>query len=123
MIGRAVAGLLALLFLLSALVQLNDPDPLAWMAVYGAAAAVAAWHAVKPAPPAWPAWLVLSIAAAWAASIVPRVAGRVRFSELWGEVGMKTPAIEEGREATGLAVVALAMLGLAVRSIAARRRR
>jgi hypothetical protein len=122
-IARAGAGVLALLFLLSALVQLNDPDPLPWMAIYGAAAVVAVWHALRPAPPAWPAWLVASIAAAWAASIVPRIAGRVRFSELWGEVGMKTPAIEEGREATGLAIVALAMIGFAIRGMRMRRRR
>ncbi len=35
MILRAAAGAFALLFVLSALLQLNDPDPVMWVAVYG----------------------------------------------------------------------------------------
>ena len=33
-------GIMLLMFLFSTVVQLNDPDPLTWMAVYAAAAAV-----------------------------------------------------------------------------------
>ena len=34
---RAFNGLMCALFLLSVVVQWNDPDPLRWMAIYGAA--------------------------------------------------------------------------------------
>ena len=40
MILRAAAGAFALLFVFSALLQLNDPDPVMWVALYGLVAGV-----------------------------------------------------------------------------------
>jgi hypothetical protein len=44
---RLASGLFAALFLLGAIVQINDPDPLRWMLLYLAAAALRR----RPAPP------------------------------------------------------------------------
>ena len=108
---RIVTILMSLLFLLSVVVQYNDPDPLGWMAIYGAALATclaALWGRM-------PRWLpaVVGVAAAlWAAILLPTVLGQVSISEMFRETGMATLEIEEAREALGLAIVAIWMLVL-----------
>jgi hypothetical protein len=47
---RVAAGVMAALFLVSAAVQWNDPDPVYWIAVYGAAAVLAARAAQGDVP-------------------------------------------------------------------------
>lgn len=113
---RIVAAALALVFAVSAAVQWNDPDPLPWIAIYGAAAVLSGAFAARRTPAPWLSAVVALAAAAWSLSIAPRVVGRVGFAELWTHVGMKTVVIEEGREAVGLAVVAVAMAALAIAS-------
>jgi uncharacterized MnhB-related membrane protein len=46
-IGNAIVGLLFILF---AVVQLNDPDPLKWVIIYGFVAAIAFWYAFGHLP-------------------------------------------------------------------------
>lgn len=45
MILRAAAGAFALLFLFATAVQVNDPDPLLWMTLYGLVTGASAWVA------------------------------------------------------------------------------
>jgi hypothetical protein len=96
---------MGLLFLLSVIVQYNDPDPLRWVLIYGAAF-IACALAVRGHVPRWlPAATALG-AVVWAAALFPRVLGQVDAGELFRERGMATMAIEEAREMIGLGLVA-----------------
>ncbi len=110
-IMRAAAAVMGLLFLLAVAVQYNDPDPLQWMAIYGAAA-LACLLAVRGRLPRWLPAVVGVIALGWAAALAPRVVGQVAPGDLFREAGMATLAIEEAREMLGLLIVAGWMLVL-----------
>jgi hypothetical protein len=106
---RVANAVMAALFALAAAVQVNDPDPVRWMAVYGAACACSLMAARGRSPhPAVPAALA-AIAVTWAVTIGLRV-GASSYPHMFDAWEMKTPAIEEAREATGLVLVAGWML-------------
>jgi hypothetical protein len=97
---RAFAGLTALLFAYSAIVQYNDPDPLRWIALYGCAAVLSAGAIFEATPR--PMLLALACAAGiWAVTIVPVVASERDFT-----------GTEEERELLGLAIVAASSAAL-----------
>lgn len=102
---RALCAFWALTFVGFALLQLNDPDPVQWTAIYLAAAAVSLWGAVGRREPRAPA-LVGLVALVWALTIVPHVLGHKSFIDnlRLGE-GMKDPITEESRELGGLLIV------------------
>ena len=106
----------ALLFIFSLVVQYNDPDPLRWMVVYGAAAAACIWGVVRGSVPRWLTGLVALAALAWIGLWFPRVLGKVSFGEMFQERGMATLEIEEGREVIGLLLVAIWMIVLFILS-------
>jgi hypothetical protein len=108
-------AIMGLLFLFAVIVQYNDPDPIRWMLIYGAAAAACFW-AMRGTTPRWLPALVLVASGIWLASWIPRVLGKVGFSEMFQEAGMATMEIEEGREAIGLLLVAIWMVVLLVTS-------
>lgn len=110
-ITRALTALMGLLFLLALAAQYNDPDPLRWMAMYGAAA-LACLLALGGRLPSWLPPLVGLGALVWAATLAPGVVGRVAPGDPFREVAMASPAIEEAREMVGLLIVALWMLVL-----------
>jgi hypothetical protein len=96
-------------------VQFNDPDPLAWVLIYLAAA----WASLLSALGRVSRLLPLAIAAVallWAAAIVPRVVGQVPFAEMFGAWEMKSEAIEESREMYGLLLIAGWMAVIAMRA-------
>jgi hypothetical protein len=105
---RIFSVLPGLLFLLSVIVQYNDPDPVRWVLIYGAAF-VAAVLAVRGDAPVWLAGVTGVLAIVWAAVLLPRVLGQVEAGQLFRERGMATMAIEEAREMIGLLLVALWM--------------
>jgi hypothetical protein len=108
---RVLNGALTLLFLFAAAVNFNDPDPVQWVAIYTAGAVATAWTAWRPTTlPWWAPLIVGAIAVAWAATLAPRVLGKVRFGELWAEFEMKNMLIEEAREYYGLCITAGAMV-------------
>ena len=108
-----LSGLMALLFLFAAAVQYNDPDPIQWMAIYGAAAIVSAWAAFRRAGlPAAAPGLVGLAAFVWACTIAPRALGKVSPLAMFKSWEMKNAVIEENREMFGLLIVAAWMLVL-----------
>jgi hypothetical protein len=107
---RVVAAALALAFVVFALLQLNDPDPVGWTAIYGAAAL--AWGLAAAGRPPWPlAAAVGMVAAAWAATLAPGVIASGKLRDLAGTMGPGSGA-EEARELLGLVIVAVAMAAL-----------
>jgi hypothetical protein len=109
-----------LLFTFGAAVQVNDPDPLRWIAVYALAAAVCLLSLLRRVHWTLPA-LLCAIALAWAATLAPRVVGRVPFGDMFGAFEMRSVGIEESREVYGLLIIAAWMAVLALRALIPRR--
>jgi hypothetical protein len=109
------------LFVFAAAVQYNDPDPLAWAALYLAAAGVS--FAALWLPDAWkmPATVAV-VATVWAATLAP-AAARASFPDLFQSWEMMSSEMEEGREFLGLLLVAAWAAYLAHRGRKARQRR
>lgn len=108
---RVSTVVMSLLFLLALVAQYNDPDPLRWMAIYGAAAA-AGLLLLGGRLPRWLPVVVGLVALVWATALAPGVVGRVAPGDLFREVTMASAAIEEAREMVGLLIVAGWMLVL-----------
>ena len=101
-----------LMFAFSVVVQVNDPDPLPWMLMYGAAALACLLSLTGKLR--WQFAVVTGIIAlAWAASIAPRVIGQVPFMDMFAEFEMKDIGVEESREMYGLILIGgwMALLG------------
>ena len=111
MILRSIQAVMTVLFAVGVAVQYNDPDPLQWMAVYGAATLMCAWTAWKPPGPPrlWPV-LVAVAALAWAFAIAPHALGRIPLGSMFQSWEMKNTAVEENRETYGLFIIAAWML-------------
>ena len=109
---KVADALFLLMFVFSVVVQVNDPDPLAWMAMYGAAA-IACLLSLLGRVPWWFAVLVGLVALGWAATLAPRVLGNVPFLSMFAEFEMKDIGVEESREMYGLLIIAgwMAVIG------------
>ena len=102
-------GMLAGLFLFSAVLQLNDPDPVAWVVLYGAAVGLAVsvatgWRS------SWrrPAALVLAVVAlGWALAVAFSSPTLPPLGALVADWEMHDAGVEERRETIGLLVVSL----------------
>jgi hypothetical protein len=110
----ALCWALAVLFSLSVGLQVNDPDPIRWMVIYGAAAL-----AIAALPAANKVWCAVGtvigvVAAAWGAYLGSQVASKIGFSDLFSKMSEKGGAVEVGREAGGLVIVAVALLTLSL---------
>ncbi|MEP7337447.1 MAG: transmembrane 220 family protein [Acidobacteriota bacterium] len=103
-------------FLFSVAVQYNDPDPLHWMAIYGAAAIACILTFKRGGWWPLPAAIGL-IALLWALSYAPQVIGKVRFGELFEAFEMKDERVEVAREMGGLLIIAFWMAVLTVVSL------
>ena len=105
-------GIMLLMFLFSASVQFNDPDPLRWIGIYAAGAVVCGLE-IRRRAPQWAAAAVAVIALVWAASLYYRAHG-VPISSMFAEWEMRDLRIEEAREMYGLTIVGVWMLVIAV---------
>jgi hypothetical protein len=112
---RIVNALMALLFLVAVVVQYNDPDPLQWMAIYGAACVVSVTamlqRRVHPAVPL----ITGAVALAWSVSIIFGGPGGANYLHMFDVWEMQSVNVEQAREATGLLIVAGWMVVLATR--------
>lgn len=90
------------IFLLSAAVQLNDPDPWRWVAIYLAAAAIGLGGWRRPEAAAG----VGLVAVAWSLSIAAAGLEPLELKALLGDAVMKTAGVERWREMLGLAIIA-----------------
>lgn len=109
MIFKAVCWLFAALFGLSVALQYNDPDPIRWMLIYGAGMVVAFALPFRKAV-AIPGIVVGLACAVWAILLVTGVWGKLGMSDLVLKMSEKGGAVEEGREAGGLAIEAVFLL-------------
>jgi len=98
--SKTLSLALALFFAWAALLQLNDPDPIRWFALYAVAAALAAASAFTAVPrPCFAA--LAAVAGVWAAILLPAVLSERAFT-----------GTEEEWELGGLLIVGLANLAL-----------
>ena len=75
---RGINGVVTSIFLLFAVVQYNDPDPVRWMAIYLAAALCCALELTGRLR--WPLPVLTTVAALiWAGIWAPRVVGQVNW--------------------------------------------
>jgi hypothetical protein len=104
-IWRALSAVIGLLALWAAYLQLNDPDPARWFAMYSACAGVALVSALGRGNAAL-AGAVGLIATLWAGAIVPELLGRWTPADLGAKMSSDHPEVEYGRELGGLSIVA-----------------
>jgi hypothetical protein len=112
MVFKAVNWVMAVLLLASAALQYNDPDPVGWAVLYGAASVACVqlgrwrWHQLLPIG-------VGLAAAAWAGYLVPDLIDQARPADLMKSMDDKGGAAELAREFTGLMIVVAWMAVLA----------
>ncbi len=112
---RVTSAGFALLFAFGAFVQWNDPDPLRWMAIYAAAAALSA-AAVRGRMFVAPTALLLAVLVVWVVLWAP--AFRHSSLDALQSFDMSGMQEEEVREAWGLVLLATwttVLLALALR--------
>ena len=108
----ALCWVMAVLFMVCVGLQENDPDPIRWMAIYGAAGLCCAFFPARRVV-AIPAGVTGLVAAAWGAYLAHQVIHVLSFSDLFLKMDEKGGAVEVGREAGGLTIVAVMMLASA----------
>lgn len=119
---RRLSLFFTLVFVASAVVQLNDPDPFVWIAVYLAGAmfsALGAWRFPLQRPMAVRVGIFGLLTAIWAATNIPRVLEtEPPWSQVLSTMQMMEPGVEEARESLGLLLIAAWMFALAFGSLA-----
>jgi hypothetical protein len=104
-------AIMLVMFVVSTVVQLNDPDAPVWIAVYAAAAALAGLEMRRSAP-LWAAAALALVAFIWA-GYIGRFVHNVPLNALFAEWEMKDQRIEEAREMYGLIIVGAWMTAVA----------
>jgi hypothetical protein len=100
-----VSAVFCALALWAAFLQLNDPDPARWFAIYAACAAVALASALGRGYAPIAAG-VGGVALLWACAIVPELLGGWTPADLGASMSSARPEVEYGRELGGLSIVA-----------------
>ena len=114
-IAAVANALMAGVFVWAAVVQYNDSDGLAWMALYGGAAVCCIAFVVGRLP-----WWIPALASGGAligaALMAPDVIGQIPWGQLVARFEMENLAVEQARELGGLLIVAVWAAGLAIAS-------
>ncbi|MCP5152081.1 MAG: transmembrane 220 family protein [Chromatiales bacterium] len=104
---RVLAAVFALVALAMALVQLNDPDPIEWVAIYLAGAVVSAAGALG-----WQSrrvtlvlLLVAAVWSAWLSPAVPRWLANHPLAFIGSEASVSIDYMERSRECLGLLIL------------------
>jgi len=100
---RYASWVMAALLAVCVALQYNDPDPIRWMLVYGAAMVLAALLPSKK-PLVHVGYIVAVFALVWSAILLYEVWGRMDVKDLVEKMSEKGGAVEEGRESGGLAI-------------------
>lgn len=106
---------MAVVLVLSAVLQYNDPDPWPWMALYGAAALLTVLS-LWPRPLRFWYLILALLALVWAASLFPGALDtnmEASLEAVFGSTAMKNERVEIIREVGGLLIVAVWMVVLA----------
>lgn len=106
--------LVALVFLLFAYWQLNDPDWPFWVAMYGSVSVIAAWWAFGR-PPRLLVYAALIVSVLWMGSLVPDLIDWINDGAptIAGQMKAESPHIELTREFFGLLICSLTLAGYA----------
>lgn len=124
MVFRILDAVMTALFALSVAVQYNDPDPLPWMAIYGAACAISVVSAVRGVPSLVPSMVIGSAALAW--GVLWIATGQSAPSDvlhMFDAWEMRSMPVEEAREAGGLMIIMVSMTINVLRARSSDRRR
>ncbi|WP_221029517.1 transmembrane 220 family protein [Actomonas aquatica] len=105
---RILHGIMAALFVLSALVQYNDPSPAPWILLY-AAAATAAGFAAAGRSTSWLAPALIVVCLWWEMYYIRLGAWHTPFTDLTEEWHMTDQTIVDGREFYALILIAFWM--------------
>lgn len=111
--GRA-NGFMCALFLLAVVVQWNDPDPILWMAIYGAALAVCLVVTFRGRVPMVGPALVLLVALVWGVNTMFGGPAASAYAHMFDAWEMRSSTVEVARESSGLLIVAAWMLSVIV---------
>jgi hypothetical protein len=111
-VRRGLNGLMVLAFVVSAVVQCNDPDPIPWMLMYTAAAGLCVGWARGRVSRRWLAGASVAALLAALAVLSAAPAGVHVWSAMW-DWQMKESGSEIIRETGGLLLVAMWMAVLA----------
>jgi hypothetical protein len=118
---RYLALFFAILFVLFALVQINDPDPIIWVPLY-LFPAVLCFMVYRGNYPVIGLWIAaIGFLAAGIYWLPPNMSEWIGMEQEAKSIGMGVPFIEEAREAMGLLIVAIAMIVFLVAYYARRR--
>jgi hypothetical protein len=117
LIVRFLDLMMALLFAFAAAVQYNDPDPLRWIAIYSAACALSLLVFFRRRAMTALSFAVFVIALVWAATIAFGGPTASEYGHMFDSWEMKSPSVEEAREASGLLIVAVWMMVLFIRGV------
>ena len=107
---------MALLFAFAAALQFNDPDPIQWIAIYSAACVLSLLVAIRRRVAPAASLTVFTIAIVWAALIAFGGPAASEYGHMFDAWEMKSPSVEEAREASGLVIVAVWIMVLAIRT-------
>ena len=110
---RVIHASVAFMFFGFAAVQWNDPDPLRWITLYGAAGS-ASLLAATGRSPRWLALATGAVALVWALTLVPEALQLRQLEDFTKRMDIMRPEIEIAREVGGLTIVTLAMAAVFV---------
>jgi hypothetical protein len=112
---RHLSYLMAALFGFAVAVQYNDPDPIVWMLVYAAAAALSFHTARRDTIPLVAVLVVGGLSLVWGIAVAAGMPDFDVYRHMFDAWEMKSTAIEEARETSGLFIVAAWMAVLGIR--------
>ena len=114
---RRVNWVMCPLFFVATVVQLNDPDPARWMAIYGVAFALCVTLVVRGRVPIAAPALVAAVAIGWGLAIMLGGPVAAQYSHMFDAWKMTSASVEEAREATGVLIVGgwMAVIAMAQR--------
>ncbi|MCB1121182.1 MAG: hypothetical protein KJT03_06520 [Verrucomicrobiae bacterium] len=106
--------ILCFLFLLSAGLQYNDPDPIQWMLMWAGAGVACLLFGIKKLPK-WVPMAEAVIAICWAGYILPKIISHmvdIHWNEVFMQAKMSNLTVEYVREFGGLLIILIWMIVL-----------